>query len=269
MKFSGFKIYFLMLAIGFVLIALDINVTTGMKYPHEYQNSNQVIGEFQYYNIASNYNARCTYKMIDAGQGSDGKQALTSNPNLNNAQAVTTMKVIDKIYFENIQVDIASDFLGFLLIAISCFGFRKVSRRFRFAVTTAIFAFILHGIVAFLPFFLNGLLLCNIALVMGLAYLACTVITTFLFAGGLMRMCPGVWCRDERKWGKLLWFISFVLQMMVTFIFWLGSDFKMLYNLGLFFEYFLVFIIIVFWLVLRRTYNYMEDTYQKSLKTTV
>lgn len=267
MKFSAFKIYMFLLAVGFVLIALDIDVTTGMKYPHAYQNTDQVIGEFQYYNIASNYNARCTYKMLDNTKGSENKQPLTSNPGLNANVTMDSIKVIDKIYFKNIKVDIASDFVGFLFIAIACFGFRKVSRRFRLAMTTAVFAFILHGIVAWLPFAFNGLLLCNIAMVMGIAYLFCSVLTTFLFASGLLTMCPGVWCRDERKWCKLLWFITFVLQILVTFIFWLGSDFSMLHNLGIFFEYFLVFIIVVFWIVLHRTHEYMEETYHQSLSS--
>ena len=51
---NKFKLFIFMLAIGFVLITLDVNVTTPFKYPHKYNNSGSVIGEFQYYNIASN-----------------------------------------------------------------------------------------------------------------------------------------------------------------------------------------------------------------------
>lgn len=62
---NKFKLFIFMLAIGFVLITLDVNVTTPFKYPHKYNNSGSVIGEFQYYNIASNYNAWCDYKVIN------------------------------------------------------------------------------------------------------------------------------------------------------------------------------------------------------------
>ena len=60
---NKFKLFIFMLAIGFVLITLDVNVTTPFKYPHKYNNSGSAIGEFQYYNIASNYNAWCDYKV--------------------------------------------------------------------------------------------------------------------------------------------------------------------------------------------------------------
>ena len=60
---NKFKLFIFMLAIGFVLITLDVNVTTPFKYPHKYNTSGSVIGEFQYYNIASNYNAWCDYQV--------------------------------------------------------------------------------------------------------------------------------------------------------------------------------------------------------------
>ena len=61
---NKFKLFIFMLAIGFVLITLDVNVTTPFKYPHKYNNSGSVIGEFQYYNIASNYNAGAITKLL-------------------------------------------------------------------------------------------------------------------------------------------------------------------------------------------------------------
>ena len=42
---NKFKLFIFMLAIGFVLITLDVNVTTPFKYPHKYNNSGSVIGE--------------------------------------------------------------------------------------------------------------------------------------------------------------------------------------------------------------------------------
>ena len=41
-----FKIAFFMLIIGFILIALDVDVRTGFSYPTQYKNTNEVIGEY-------------------------------------------------------------------------------------------------------------------------------------------------------------------------------------------------------------------------------
>lgn len=79
-------------------------------------------------------------------------------------------------------------------------------------------------------------------------------------------MCPQICCRDERKWGKMTWFVSFTLQILTTFVFWLGADFSMLYTLGIILEAILILDIIGFWIILRRVIPYMEDTYLEVLK---
>ena len=249
MKNFRLKIYMAMLIIGFIFISLDVNIDTGKSYPKQYDNSKSVIGEFQYYNIASNYGGRCTYKLLnDDGSTYDGA------------------KVIDKVYYGNIRVDILSDFVGFLLIFIACINLGITGKRFKLAALSSVCAFLLKGMLFALPFVFNGLLLCNIVLVIGLAYLGCTVLTTFLFTSGLLNMCPDICCRDERKWVKMCWFGSFVLQVLVTFIFWLGSDFKMLMNLGWTFNVILILVIILYWTILRRTSHYLEDTFDKASK---
>lgn len=265
---SKFKIYFLLLAIGFILITLDVNVETPFTYPNDYDNTDSVIGEFQYYNIASNYNARCTYKFIDTRSDKEDSKTNVQNSSDITQNADTTQqgtKVIDKIYLENIEIDIFNDFVGFLFILIACLRLKKCSRRFSGAVATSIFAMVLRVIIFMLPFVTNGLILCNIAMTTGLAYLICSVTTTFLFANGLFNMCNDICCRDERKWCKIIWYLTCVTQCLVTFVLWLGSDFKMLYNLGLFFEFILVLIVTIFWIVLHRTYSYLENSYNVSV----
>ena len=78
-------------------------------------------------------------------------------------------------------------------------------------------------------------------------------------------MCPDVCCRDERKWGKITWFIAMVLQILLTFIFWIGSDFNALMVLGYITEGFLVFDIVVFWMILKRVYVYLERSYESAV----
>ena len=264
---NKFKLFIFMLAIGFVLITLDVNVTTPFKYPHKYNNSGSVIGEFQYYNIASNYNAWCDYKVINtSSEKADENSHYNAANDNNSANSSTnagqgTAKVIDHVYFGNISVDIFSDALGFLLIFIACLNLAKVNNRFKYGSVTALFALILHLTILALPFFLNGIVLCNTALALGLAYLGSNIITTFMFSSGLLKMCTDICCRDERKWCKMVWYVTFVLQILVTFVFWIGSDFNMLLTVGRFFEGVLVFMVIVFWIILKRTYYYLERTW--------
>ena len=202
---NKFKLFIFMLAIGFVLITLDVNVTTPFKYPHKYNNSGSVIGEFQYYNIASNYNAWCDYKVINTSseKADENSHYNTTNDNSSTNSSTntgqSTAKVIDHVYFGNISVDIFSDALGFLLIFIACLNLAKVNNRFKYGSVTTLFALILHIVILALPFFTNGIVLCNTALVLGLAYLGSNVITTFMFSSGLLKMCTDICCRDERK----------------------------------------------------------------------
>ena len=261
-KKSHFTLYLILLAVGFILLALDVDVRTGLSYPLEYSNTNSVTGEFQYYNISSLYGATCTYKLINT-------ESTNSNPPLNGEQSTASQttaatKVIDKVFFDNIHIDIFNDVLGFLCIAYACICLRKANKRFSLAALSAICGIILNLILAILPFIINGLQLCTIGMLMGTVYLACIVMTTFLFTAGLFKMCPQICCRDERKWGKIAWFISFSLQILTTFIFWVGSDFRALYTLGLIFEAFLVIDIIVFWIILKRTFPYLEKSYIES-----
>lgn len=262
------KKYIIMLAIGFIMLALDIHLYTPLSYSKEYSNSSQVIGEFQYYTIASTYGADCTYKLINPTKSSASEQATDAIESENAEGSILSqpVKVIDKIFFKNIRIDIVSDLIGFLLIAIACFKLMPAGRKFSFAAMCAICGMLLNVIIFVLPFIFNGLVLCNVTLFVGLSYLAVNLLTVSLFAHGLLEMCKDVCCRDERKWCKTCWFITFILQIMITFIFWLGSDLKMLHNLGYFFEGVLVIMILIFWRILFRTIEYIQRDYERALQ---
>ena len=258
MKFSKFNLYFCLLIVGFLCIVLDFNVTTSLTYPKQYENTKQVIGEFQYYNIASNYNAYCDYKLLNSSGNVD---IISPYENSSQAHYSTTAKVINNIYYKNLQIDLFNDFIGFLLIFIASMGFSGCGRRFRFGAFTALCSFVIHGIIVFLPFFANGLLLCYLAFFIGAAYLASSLITMFFVTYGLFRMCPGVSCRDERKWCKILWYIIFSLQILTTFIFWVGADFDKLYHLGMVMQYINVIMVLFFWRILSRAKGHIEESY--------
>jgi len=261
-KKTHFTLYFILLAVGFVLIALDMDVKTNIKYPHKYENSSSVTGEFQYYNIDSLYGATCTYKLMDTSSKSTRHPLVGSETNVS-SDAVET-KVIDKVFFDNIHIDIFNDIVGFICIFVACFSLRKANKRFSLASLSAVSGIILNIVLAVLPFIINGESLCIAGMIIGMVYLACNVLTTFLFCGGLFKMCPQVCCRDERKWGKMTWFISFALQILTTFVFWLGSDFGALYTLGQVLEVIMIIDIIGFFIIMKRTLPYLEKSYIKS-----
>ncbi len=255
MKNKKLTLAILLLALGFIFTVLDVKVDTGFDYPNEYQNTDKVIGEFQYYNIYSNYGATCTYKLLS-----------TTNADRQNGQTVAVesqTKVIDKVFFDGVKADIFSDFAGFLFMIIGCFLLRKCNTTFSLAGLCSFAGLVIRGIMFSLPFFANGSSLCNAAFFIGTLYLACNCLAMFLVVRAVLYMCPGVVCRDERKWCKLCWIVILSLQILTTFTFWLGSDYGMLNSLSWFMKFVLVIFIIVFWLILKRTYHYLNLSYEE------
>lgn len=259
----------LLLALGFIFIVLDIPISSGIDYPHQYENSNKVTGEFQYYNIKSNYDARCTYKLIDPNKSLRSKSiekpsepSSDIKPERKPAKPIK-VQVIDKVFFKKITIDIFSDFLGFIFIIIGSAMLTRCSTRFKFTILCAVSGLIIKTLLFALPFVINGLALTNASFFIGMIYLACNLVTIFLATSGLFHMIPGPWCRDERKWCKILWFTSFVLQIVATFTFWLGSDFGMLLTLSKTTYIILVIVMILFWLVLLRARDYIRGSYEK------
>lgn len=250
MKSLSIKKYVTLIVIGFLLVILDINVYTGIKYPAEYKNSDSVIGEFQYYNIKSTYGATCNYKLLEA-------------TNADSANTYQGSQVIDDVFFGNIRIDIFNDFIGYFLIAFSCLMLSHAGKSFKISTVFALISFILHGVICALPFIFNGVALCNIVMILNIAYIGCGILTTFMFTNSFIKLFPDTCCRDERLWLNTAWFVSAILQVLTSFIFWLGSDMLSLFNLGIFFEVVLVCNVIIYWLFLKRVFDYMQKNYDK------
>ena len=261
---SRLKVALMLLCFGFMFIVLDIPIATNFSYPHEYENSNKVIGEYQYYNIASNYGASCTYKMLDDSKSKTKEPETKINQQKGIKSSVPKItKVIDKVYFKKVQIDIFNDFAGFIFILIGSILLVKCARQFKLAILASISGIIVHGIMFALPFIINGIDLVNASFFIGMIYLAINVVTIYLVTAGLLRMIPGPWCRDERKWCKILWFASFASQCLATFTFWLGSDFGMLKTLSWVIFGFTIFIQLAFWYIYMRAKDYIRGTYEK------
>ncbi len=265
---SKFRIFIFMFIFGFICLALDVNVTTKLSYPNDYKNTDAVTGEFQYNNIASNYNARCTYEAIydevdNYNVEIDPKDWDNTSSSENKQPAIAVTNFIDEIFFKNLQIDIFNDFLGYILIFIACLGFSKSNLRFKLGAIASAAGFLIHGVMVSLPFFTNGLLLCNAAFAVGISYLGCFILTGFLISSGFFQMCPGVSCRDERKWGKAIAYMILVEQILITFIYWLSTDYAPLRNLSHFFVFIEVCTIIRLALILKRTVFQLKENYKQ------
>ncbi|MCR5430151.1 MAG: hypothetical protein K6E58_02845 [Eubacterium sp.] len=261
---SKLKLALLCLSLGFVFIVLDIPFATNISYPNQYENSDKTIGEYQYYNIASNYGAKCTYKMMDESKS----KTRVPETQINNQKGIKSSapkltKVIDKVFFKTVQIDIFNDFVGFLLILIGSILLIRCAKQFKLAILSAISGLIVHGIMFGLPFIINGIDLTNASFFIGIIYLAINIVTIYLVTAALLKMIPGPWCRDERKWCKILWFTTFASQCLATFIFWLGSDFKTLLVLAWVIYGFTIFIQLSFWYIYMRAKDYIRGTYEK------
>ena len=260
---SRLKLALLLLSLGFIFIVLDIPVATNLSYPNEYENSNKTIGEYQYYNIASNYGAHCTYKMLDDDKENSKSSVLMPSAQDNLKSNPKSTKVIDKVFFNNIQFDIFSDFVGFIFILIGSILIVRCAKQFKLAILTAISGLIVHGIVFGLPFIINGIDLTNASFFIGMIYLVINIVTIYLVTAALLKMIPGPWCRDERKWCKILWFASFASQCLATFSFWLGSDFIFLKVTAWIIYGFTILIQLIFWYIYMRAKDYIRGSYEK------
>ncbi|MBR3645599.1 MAG: hypothetical protein IKN54_04210 [Lachnospiraceae bacterium] len=214
MTISAIRKCMLLSVLGVLLLATNIYVPSRINYPHSYKNESNVIGEYQYYNIKAFFGGTCTYKELDAS----GRVIRENIP----AQGIdTTAKFVDQVFFGQIRIDLFSDYLGLALILISCLWLSRYCKAFGFTAFFASLSSVLKCALGLLPFFFNGIILCNMALGVGISFLIASIITTFFLFKGYIVMIPDASCRDERLWLNTGWFISFVLMILVLFLRWL------------------------------------------------
>lgn len=243
MTVSKIRFYIFLVVAGFLLLAVDIYSSTGIDYPQKYKNNKNIIGEYQYYNIQLFYTATYTLKPLEITSAPSEPVDTTQN----SESSYSSAEVIDDVFFDGFKIDIFNDVVGFLLIAISCFGLLKYEKLFKPGLVFAITSIVVKLILTALPFALNGMALCNIALGVGIAYLAATILTTYFTSKGFINLIKDSCCRQERLWVNTSWFVSMVLMVLIMFVSWLD-----LYSMAHFFTGVLVLDIIVYGTVLKR-----------------
>lgn len=211
--------YFKIILIGFILLLLDVSVKTGISYPHSYQYSYKVIGEFQFYTINTIYGATCTTytQQTKADDGSTG-----------------TAKLVNEVFFDGVRVDILNDLVGFALLAFGMFGLKKINRAFYMGGILSIVSIGMSAVIHILPFMVNGLRLCYIALFLRIALLGLTISVYYMFMCALVHEIQLVSFKTERKALILLWFAMTILQIVILFITWIQlPTLTMVYNIVL------------------------------------
>lgn len=247
MTTSKIRLIMFTFILGLVFLALDIYCSTGIDYLEEYKNDSSIIGEFQYYSIKTFYGATCTFTKLghvdDAATSTDTQGSDTSMA----GSIYEGAEFVDDVFFDGFRIDLFNDVLGLILIALSCLILSKYKPIFRLAALLAIISIIIKGVLTALPFFLNGMPLCNIALGVGTSYVIATVITSFFGIRGFINLIQDYCCRDERIWINTVWFVSAVLIILIYLLTWLD-----LYGMAHFFTGVLIIDYIICGLILKR-----------------
>lgn len=234
---------FIFIFIGFILLAIDLPVNTGINYPSEYENSKNAIGEYQYYNIKTFYGATCTYKLFEG-------EAVV-NPG--QADAYSQDQFVDEVFFDGFRLDIFNDVVAFLLIAIAGLRLSKHQKGCMLFAMTAIAAAILKLFITILPFMLNGLQLCNIALTTGISYTAATVFTLALVGKTAINIMKDNYCLDEIHWLYVCNILTLVCTVLIPIEKWL-----LLHKLSIVFMVGLTCLYLLYGYIIKRVYAIME-----------
>lgn len=209
----------LFIMIGFLLITLDWSISTGIQYPNAYQNSSKVIGAYQCFTIEYLYGA--DWEEITVATEDDG-----------------TAKIIGNVQYEKtgIRLDIFNDVVGYALVLLGCVNFRKKSKPFNLAILSAAGAIILGLVIELLPFVMNGLQLCNVALLLGIAQVGIGASVMYFVMCGMCDILEDVAFRGDRRALSVSWFLNFILNIIVVFCTWLMLSYYLVlvYNMILF-----------------------------------
>ena len=235
-KMTGIILLFI---VGFIFLVLDTPTKIGINYPHQYKNSPNIIGEYQYYAINSIYGAKCTYKSID--------ELDTKAADIPSAYVSDGAQFVDEVFFDGVRVDSYNDLVGYLFVFIACFVLKKYKKFFSLSCIFNIASALLRIVVFILPFSFNGIVLCNLAIAFRLSYAIATIITIFFATKGFIGLSQDECCRDERLWMNACWFTYTVMSLLVVFLKWLD-----LFSVSYFFIYGQVAVVIVYAMLLFR-----------------
>lgn len=216
----------LLFILGFVFLTLDYYINTGFDYPQAYANDKDIVGEYQYYAIKTFYGATCTYKLEGFVDTSDATDTTESSYTENSSDSPTAEDIsgatfVDDVFFDNFRIDVFNDVAGLLLIAIACLMLSKYQSMFRLTFMLSFITIAIKAALTLLPFILNGMVLCNLALGVGISYMIATIITTFFGIRGFLALAHDTCCRDERIWINTCWFSSMVITILVLLFTWL------------------------------------------------
>ncbi len=212
----------ILLFIAIALITLDMSVNIGNFYP-AYQIDYEHSGwEFQLYTLNQHYGA--------------AKEEMY-NP-------MTQENFVSGIHFTGVRIDVISDFIGYILAFIamkkmaverlvlvrkypdkrrSPFISKLVKARpkmFSVGMMTAVIAFVLDAVKYVLPFLFNGIVLCYLVFVIGIAAFTARMLIGYCFIVGVCDTLRGIQFKQDRNAIYIGWFVSLVCSSCVALTTW-------------------------------------------------
>lgn len=214
----------LLMFIAIAFITLDISINIGNIYPG-YQMADGVRDagwEFQLYTMNLHYGAY-TDEFY--------------NP-------LTGMMVVTGIHYSGFRIDVLSDFVGYILafiamkhmvamnvIMVKKYPEKKKSpkiaklekgrpRMFQIGMITTVMAAVLDIVKLIIPFFFNGMLLCYMVFVIGIAAFMARMLISYCFVSGVCAILRGIQFRQDRRAIYIGWFVSMVCSVVVAITTW-------------------------------------------------
>lgn len=187
----------LLVIIGFFLVMFDQNISLGRINPYPaYETDSSYNLEFQVYSLNYNYGAGCEYEQLNLAYKGD-------------------------IYYQ-LTLDIFPDLLGFVILAIFLKKMSKFSKLFGIASVMSWLAILLYGVVHFMPFVFNGMVLSYMSFWLAIATFGIEAIIGYVFICGVCDTLSGYEHRTSRKAITIAWFGSVVLNAVVCVIKWIA-----------------------------------------------
>ena len=195
------KKYLMIVLIGFMLLIFDQHITCSWLngiYPAFKQYTGNTSDEFQLYTLNYLFGMKANIYTYTDGAKSIGEMAY------------------------NIKIDIFSDLLGYLLIAVALKKLSKKTKIFNIAVMTCVVASVLYIGIRFLPLIFNGQQLSHICFWMIIAQFGLEVCIGYMFVYGICDLLSGYQYVRDRKAIVLAWFTTVILNAVVMLLTWMA-----------------------------------------------
>lgn len=122
----------------------------------------------------------------------------------------------------NLKVDVFSDLLGYIMIAIGLIKLSGKTKIFNISVMTSVIAIILYMGIRVLPFVLNGEVLSYVCFWLAIAQFGIDICIGYMFVYGICDLLSGYQYVRDRKAIVIAWFATIILNGTVMVLYWMS-----------------------------------------------